>query len=114
MERYPEIYDGAAPSLGGGAMDILFETHSLYEDNRPLLQSKTAALDDVFRVGGLGAVADVLKSKAQQHALDAVLKAGFPPQQSPVYAAFFGDDQPPRLHSLSGRSRIFRRCCEAL
>jgi hypothetical protein len=71
LERFPEIYDGAVSTLGAGSIDAAIRLHSLYEDCRPAVQPRIAALDDAMRVGGTG-------MPAHDPGLAALLGGGFP------------------------------------
>ena len=78
LERFPKLYDGAVPTMGAGAIEFGYQVHSLRDDNSPIIASKLAALDDVFRTGGSGRVADAVDRPEQIAAVNALIEGGFP------------------------------------
>jgi len=78
LERFPKLYDGAVPTMGAGAIDFGFKIHSLRDDYSPVIASRLAALDEVFRAGGSGRLADALDQPEQRAAMQAMMDGGFP------------------------------------
>jgi hypothetical protein len=78
LERFPELYDGAVPAMGAGSLDFGFQIHSLRDDVSPAILPHLAAIDDVYRTGGSGRLADALDHSEQSAAMKALMDGGFP------------------------------------
>lgn len=78
LERFPREYDGAVCVVGVGDVPFVVYLHSLFEANRPLVQPRARDLAEETRVPGQGDPFAVITDPKDRHALETILKAGFP------------------------------------
>jgi hypothetical protein len=83
IERFPNLYDGAVPGMGAGAIELGYRIHSLRDDLTPSILSRLQAIDDIYRPGGTGRLADALEKPEQRAAMQALMEGGFPRNSIP-------------------------------
>ncbi|MCI0392687.1 MAG: tannase/feruloyl esterase family alpha/beta hydrolase [Acidobacteria bacterium] len=78
LERFPRVYDGALPLVGAGQLETIWYLHSLYENYRPIIQSKIKDVADLARDGDIGKVENAFDTPEQKAAFRSILGAGYP------------------------------------
>jgi hypothetical protein len=78
IERFPEVYDGAVASVGGGTLKLHWYYGSLFDYYRQPLLSKVDAMEAAVGVNGEGDPFPVLETPEQTEALRMILTAGWP------------------------------------